>query len=174
MPNGYGRHGYGQYQRQTDFSTGQEDDSMGMLQRLLNMSGKAGGLFGMGAGPTGMALSFGGELFKGLSRLIGGKSDAEKRSEKVFNLAQSRLGQPVIKPETYLPYAQRAMAPRMQKLAQIINKRGMLDTGVGQGELASAQITGLSEFLLNLRQQADILKSQKENFLLSIMGSTGR
>jgi len=171
MPNGYG----GDRGSNTGFRTGQEDDTMSMLERLLNMSGKGGGLFGMGSAAAGGLLGFGGALFKGLSGLLGGKSDAEKRAEKVFNLAQNRLKQPdVIKPESYLPFAQRAMAPRMAKLAKIINKRGMLDTGVGQGELASAQITGLSEFLLNLRQRADELKSQKENFMLSLMGSTGR
>lgn len=143
------------------------------FMKMYQDSMKGGGLFGLGDVATGGLLGAGTTLLTGLAGLLGGKSDAEKRSEKTFNLAQNRLGQDVLHPDQYFADYFRAMAPRFNQQADSITRRLGLDAGVAQGELANSQQSSFAQFLLGAKQQNDILKSQRDNMLLQLMGSLG-
>lgn len=145
------------------------------LLKLLGQSqgGKSQGLFGLGDVGTGGLFSAGGALFGGLADLLGGKSDAEKRSTETFDLARNRLGQSPFDPDQYLAELQRSLGPQFNQQAEGINRRLGLDSGVAQGELARGQQSTLSSFLLQARQRADEATFRNDQFLLSLMGSLG-
>ena len=140
------------------------------LSKLLAQFGGGGGLFGLGDLASGGLLSAGGALFGGIAGLLGGKSDAEKRSEKVFNLAQNRMGQDVLHPEQYMADYRRATAGENNRQAERINQRLGLDSGAAQTDIAFRQQDSLAQFMLNSKMQADILKSKKDDMLLALMG----
>ncbi|MHC4463782.1 MAG: hypothetical protein ACYS30_20475 [Planctomycetota bacterium] len=164
MPNGHG----------FSASDNTSKSNVSDLEKLLGLFGKGGGIFGL-SNPLSAGLLVGGsELLKGLGGLIGGKSDEEKRREEVFNLARNRLSQAPTDPEQYVAQFKQAQAPQQRRRAATIEKRLGLDVGTAQGELAASQNEVLANFLLNAKMRADELKSQKENFLLSLMGQLGR
>ena len=166
MPNGH----RGAVSLDTDSNN---QSGLGDLEKLIGLMGKSGGIFGL-SNPLSMGLLMGGSaLFSGLSSLIGGKSSGEKRREEVFNLAKNRLNQPVADPEQYVSQFRAARAPEQARSAEQINRRLGLDVGVAQGELATGQMQELARFLLGARMRAAEMKSQKENFLLSLMGQLG-
>jgi len=143
------------------------------FKSFMDMLTNNKGLFGLGDLATGGLMGFGSSLLGGLGGLLAGKSDAEKRSEKTFNLAQNRLGQDVLQPEQYLAEYMRAAAPKFNAQAEGINRRLGLDSGVAQGEMAHSMQSDIASFMLNAKMQNDQMKSQRDNMLLSLMGSLG-
>lgn len=118
-------------------------------------------------------LDFGKNLLGGLGGLLfGGQERA--RTNEIYNLAKNRLGQNVINPDQYLAQYQQTLAPRFNMQAEGINRRLGLDSGVAQAELGSQMQAPLAQFLLQAKQQNDILKNQNDNGLLQLMASLRR
>lgn len=141
----------------------------GGMDWLQKMMGGAGSM--SWAGPAGMA---GGALFGGLADLIGGPSQGEKDLEKVFSLAQNRMGQSVIDPSQYLAQYMRALAPQFNQQAEGINRRLDLDSGAAQGELARGQQSVLSGILADLSKfNAQATMNQDMGLLNLMMESAG-
>ena len=155
-------------QQSGQMPTGSPMDFMSMMQAL---GGK--GLFGLGDMATGGLFGFAGNLLGGLGGLLGGKSDAEKRADQVYSMAKNRIGQNVLNPDQYLADYLRAAAPRMNMQAQGMERRLGLDSGVAQGEMAYNMEAPLAQFMLQAKQQNDMLKNQNDNNLMSIMASLG-
>lgn len=149
----------------SDYGGGQEY-GLGELMKILG----GGGFFGLGDIATGGLITGASALLGGLGGLLAGKSDAQKNAGKVFNLAQNRLGQSVLNPDQYLADYQRASRERNQAVGERINKQFGLDSGVAQSEMAYRMESPLAQFMLQSKQQADALKSQNDNMLLSLMG----
>lgn len=118
-------------------------------------------------------LDIGKSLLGGLGSLLGGGTERARTSE-VYNLAKNRIGQNVINPDQYLAQYQQALAPRFNMQAEGINRRLGLDSGVAQAELGSQMQAPLAQFLLQAKQQNDILKNQNDNGLLQLMASLRR
>jgi hypothetical protein len=118
-------------------------------------------------------MGFGSTLLGGLGSLLGGKSDAEKRSEKVFGMAQNRMGQNVLDPEQYMADYYRAMAPQFGRSAQRAETRLGLDSGAATSDLMYNMQAPLAQFMLNAKMENDKLKSQNDNMLMQIMASLG-
>jgi len=137
--------------------------SLDNLMKLLSMGGS-------GFNPTDMAVGFGGQLLGGLGNLLRGRTDAQKNSKKVFDLAQNRLGQSVIEPEQFLAEYMRSMLPDWNNSAQALEKRLGLDSGVASGGLAMGRESDIAKFMLNAKLQDAQLKSRSDNMLLSLMG----
>ena len=118
-------------------------------------------------------LDVGKSILGGLGGLLfGGKERA--RTDEIYNLAKNRIGQNVINPDQYLAQYQQALAPRFNMQAEGINRRLGLDSGVAQAELGSQMQAPLAQFLLQAKQQNDILKNQNDNGLLQLMASLRR
>jgi len=143
------------------------------IKSFMDMLSNNKGLFGLGDLATGGLLGMGSSLLVVLGGLLACKSDGEKRTEKTFNLAENRLGQDVLQPEQYLAEYMRAAAPKFNAQAEGINRRLGLDSGVAQGEMAHSMQSDLASFMLNAKMQNDQMKSQRDNMLLSLMGSLG-
>lgn len=135
--------------------------------QIMKMFGSTNPLMSAGIGA-------GTELLKGLAGLIGGPSAGEKRSRKVFNMAQNRMGQSVLNPDQYLADFMRTIAPQINNEATTLSRRVGLDSGVARGALFDRAATPLAEFMMNARKQNDILTSQRDDMLLQLMGSLGR
>ena len=178
MSNGFGQDvGFGNYLG----GGGQSNDAIMQLLKMLGGGGQGGGLnFGstdalsLLGGPTGIGLNIGGRVLEGIGGLIGGKSDAEKRSEKVFNLAENRLGQNVIDPSQYLAEYMRSMAPQFNRDAAGVSARLGLDSGLAQQELASGRQSQISDFFFKGKMLNDQLKAQQDNMLMSLMAQLSR
>lgn len=149
-------------------------DSANALQKLLSQFGGGGGLFGLGDAATGGLFTAGSALLGGIGGLLGGKSEEEKRTEKVFNLAQNRLGQDVFDPQQLVAEFERANFDRNNLMAENINRTLGLDTGVGQGALANQRQSQLAQFVLDAKVQNDVLKSRNDNMLLQLMAGLSR
>jgi len=157
-----------------DLYSGGGATGSGSIPGVMGMLGGGGGLFGLGDLATGGLFSFGSGLLGGLGSLFGGKSDSEKRADKVFSLAQNRLGQDVLNPDQYLADYMRTMAPKFNMQGETMNRRLGLDSGVAQGELAHMMDSELAGFLLNAKMQNDQLKSQRDDSLMNLMAMLGR
>ena len=145
------------------------------LMALLGQLGKSNkGLFGLGDVATSGLLGFGGSLLGGLAGLVKGPSQAQKSAREVFNLAQNRMGQSVIDPDQYLADFMRMMGPRWNAEASAMDRRLGLDSGIAQGELARSRQSGISQFMLNAKKEADILKMQRDQSLMALMAEVGR
>ncbi len=162
--------------RQTpQFSGGGQTGGGGFEALLAALQGGAGaGLFGLGDVATGGLLSGGTALLGGLSGLLQGESAAEKRQGKVFNLAQNRLGQDVLNPDQYLADFMRLQQERAGQVGERVNRQFGLDAGVGQSEFLRSTEPAIAQFMLQAKQQADVLKSQNDNALLSLMAGLSR
>lgn len=142
----------------------------GSLTDIMQMFGGGGGA-PWWAGPAGMA---GGALFGGIADLLGGKSQGEKDLEKVFSLAQNRMGQSVMEPTQYLAQYMRALAPQFNRQAEGINRRLGLESGAAQGELARGQQSVLSGILADLSKfNAQMTMNQDLGLLNMMMQSAG-
>ena len=149
-------------------------DNNDAFQQLLSVLGSNKGLFGLGDAATGGLLSFGSAALGGIGGLLMGESEGEKRSKKVFNLAQNRLGQDVLDPSQYLSEFMRATAETRNQQAEGINRRLNLDSGVAQGALGDNLQGPLAQFMLNAKMQNDMLKGQNDNMLLQLMAGLSR
>ena len=118
---------------------------------------------------TGGLFSAGSNLLGGLAGLLQGPTDQERRQEKVFNLAQNRLGQDVFDPSQFFSEFQRNIAPEVGRNAELINKRLGLDSGAAQAELFGRANEQLGQGLFDLRLQNEQLKSSRDNSLLALM-----
>lgn len=124
------------------------------------------------AGPWGMAAStFGPPLLKAFGGLLRGESWESKNKKKVFGLMQNRLGQSVLDPMQYMAEMQRAIAPRLNKQGEAINKRLGLDSGVAQGELAFQSSFPLMEFFAQAKMQDAQMRTQRDMSLLQSMAA---
>jgi len=137
---------------------------------LAGLLGLFGGLGtgGMGFLPT-LGLQFGGSLLKGLSGLLGGKSDAEKRAEQVFALAKNRLGQSVLEPEQFMAQYQRSLAPQFTQEREKFAKMAGIESPWAFGEYARNKESTLSGLLAKLNMLNAQLTTQKDLGLLSTM-----
>lgn len=127
-----------------------------------------------GGTPWGAIANVGGTLLSGLGSLFGGESPEEKRAKKTYSLAKNRLGQSVLEPEQYLADYMRALAPQQNRQAERINQRLGLDSGAAQTDLAFKMQAPIAQFLLNAKQQNDVLTSQNDNMLLQLMAGLSR
>lgn len=155
------------------FNSGEQGGGIEKLLALLQ-GGAGGGLFGLGDVATGGLLSAGGALVGGLAGLVKGKSQAEKNREKVFNLAQNRLNQPVTDPQQGLAEFMRLQQERAGAIGERVNRQFGLDTGVGQSEFLRSSEPAIAQFMLQAKQQADILNAQNQNQLLALMAGVSR
>lgn len=146
----------------------------------LNPVGSGGGtssimslLAGLG-GSTGfwpaMGLSAGGSLLGGLAGLFRGKSDSQKRSQQVFNLAQNRLGQSVLEPQQYLAEYLRSMVPMFNRDAGMVSKRLGLDSGAAWGEILRNQQSAKSGALADVMKFNANAMTARDTNLLQLMG----
>ena len=132
------------------------------------------GMFAKGPNPLVSAgISLGTSLLGGLGRLIGGNPERDYRM-KVANLAQNRLGQNVLDPQQYMADYMRSQAPRWNQQSAAIDQRLGLDSGAAQSERMGLMEGPLAQFMLQAKQQNDIMKSQRDQNLLSLMASLGR
>lgn len=136
-----------------------------------------GGLLGMLKGPNPLVqagLMAGGELLSGISGLLKGESWGSKKAKEIYNMAQNRIGQSVIHPDQYLADYMRSQAPRWNQDNEAISRRLNLDSGVAQGERMAMMEPGIASFMLNAKQQADVMKSQNDNMLMNLMAQLSR
>ena len=117
--------------------------------------------------------TFAGGLLGGLGSLLAGKSEGEKRQEKVFNLAENRLGQDVMDPNQFMADIQREFAPQVKRRGEQMEKRLGLDVGVASGELFSEMFEAMSSRMLGLKASAAQAKASRDAQLLGIMASLG-
>ena len=117
--------------------------------------------------------TFAGGMLGGLGSLLGGKSEAEKRKEKVFGMAQSQFGQDVFDPNQFMADIQRELGPQVKRRGEIMEKRLGLDVGVAQGELFSELFGAMSSKMIGLKTSAAQAKATRDTQLLSIMASLG-
>jgi hypothetical protein len=120
------------------------------------------------------AASAGGELLKGIGGLVSGPSQSQQDMRKVFNLAQNRMGQSVIDPDQYLAELMQSMAPQWGMEAEAMGKRLDIDSGITQHTLARSRQSTISRFMLNAKREADILKANRDQALMSLMAEVGR
>lgn len=136
------------------------DQSINALQQLIEQSQKFN--------PLAFGLNLGGDLLGGLTSWLGG-SGQRARKKEVYNLAKNRIGQSVLDPQQYLADYYRSMSPQFNQRANAVNQRLGLDSGVAQAEIGSSMESSLASFLLQAKQQNDILKSQRDDQLLQLM-----
>lgn len=136
------------------------DQSINVLQKLIEQSQKFN--------PLAFGLNLGGDLLGGLTSWLGG-SGQRSRKKEVYNLAKNRMGMDVLHPDQYLAEYYRSMAPEFNKRAESVNSRLGLDSGVAQAEIGSSMESSLASFLLQAKQQNDVLKSQRNDQLLQLM-----
>jgi len=117
--------------------------------------------------------TFAGGIMGGLGKLIGGKSEQEKRRGKVFGMAESKLGQEVFDPNQFMADIQRQLAPQVKRRGEIMEKQLGLDVGVAQGELFSELFEAMSSKMIGLKTTAAQAKASRDAQLLSIMASLG-
>lgn len=163
----------------TSFNTGDTGYQMQSGGGPSNASSGPGlgammGMFSKGMNPLLSAgLSFGTSLLGGLGSLIGGNPERDYRM-KVANLAQNRLGQNVLDPQQYMADYMRSQAPRWNQDNAAIDQRLGLDSGAAQSERMGLMEAPLAQFMLQAKQQNDVMKSQRDQNLLSLMASLGR
>ncbi len=117
--------------------------------------------------------TFAGGMLGGLGKLLGGKSESEKRKEKVFGMAQSQFGQEVFDPNQFMSDIQRQLRPQVKRRGEIMEKQLGLDVGVAQGELFSELFEAMSSKMIGLKTSAAQAKASRDMQLLSIMASLG-
>lgn len=153
---------------QVTYSGFNEDEfDNNLLNLFQQISGSGGGLVGNLL--TGGALSAGATLLSGIGDLIGGPSKQEKGANRIFNLAQNRLGQSVFDPSLVLSKIMASMRPQMTKQAEQITRRLGLDAGVAAGELANINFPTLLRLGAELDIQNRQLSSARDLSLLQIM-----
>lgn len=137
-----------------------------------------GGALGAGASAAmmanpwlGAAIGFGVPLLQGLAGLVQGESWQSKNKKQVFKLMQNRLGQSVLDPSQYMNDMQRAMAPKLNRQGEAINKRLGLDSGVAQGELAYQASFPLMEYFAQAKMMDAQMRTQRDMALLQSMAS---
>jgi len=132
------------------------------------------GLLGGLGGSTGfwpaMGLQAGGNLLGGLAGLFRGKSDSQKSSQSVFNLAQNRLGQSVLDPKQYLAEYMRSMVPTFNRDAGMASQRLGLDSGAAWGEMMRNQQAVKSGGLADIMKFNSAATMGQDMNLLRLMG----
>ena len=92
-----------------------------------------------------------------------------EKYQKVFGLAQNRLGQSVLDPSQFLAQYMQSLAPQFSQQAESINRRLGLDSGVAQGELARGQQSTLSGILADLTRFNAQATANQDLGLLNLM-----
>ena len=119
-------------------------------------------------------LAIGPELMKGLSSLFAGETPGEKRASETYALAQRKMGKNYYNPDAEVGTFEAANAPRFNKMAEGINNRLGLDSGVAQGELAYQRQGQYADWLLGARKDAHQINQGQDQFWASLMASLGR
>lgn len=159
-----------------------DNDILGPVYSLANWGGPdrdrkqggGGGLFGLGDFGTMGLMSLGGNLLGGVAGLLAGETEQEKRGKKVFRLAENRLGQDVLNPDQYLADFYRSQVPEWNRMGENVGKRLGLDSGVAQGAMIDMIQPSIAKFMMNAKMQNDMLTSQQDSMLLSLMAGLGR
>lgn len=127
-------------------------------------------LLGGGGNPLAtLGLTFGPPLLSALGSLFGGKSQSQKNSQNVFNLASGMRGKQVFDPNAIFGKLQQGLQPTFAADAEAVSKRLGLSSGVAQGELAGRRHSMLSELFGKIQMESLQAQSQRDLQLLQIM-----
>jgi len=119
-------------------------------------------------------LQGGGGLAMGLVNLLRGPTTAQKSSQKVFNLAQNRLGQSVMDPNQYLAQYNRALRPQFTQQAEGIGKRLGFESGQGWGEMAKNQQSTLAQIYAEILKFNAGTMANRDSSLLGVMSNAAQ
>lgn len=104
-------------------------------------------------------------LFGGIASLFQGKTFNEKQREALIRSLQRRRNRPVISQQqigNLIPQIQQTLSPALNRIAGRAAQRVGLGSGVGQGELARANLAGISQPVAQLSAQAPQINAQNQ------------
>lgn len=104
-------------------------------------------------------------LFGGIASLFRGKSFNEKQREQLVRQLQRRRNRPVISQQqigNLIPQIEQTLSPALNRIAGRAAQRVGLGSGVGQGELARANLAGISQPVAQLSAQAPQINAQNQ------------
>ena len=141
---------------------------------------QSGGQFGGGLNIASLLASIGGggpgflaqlglktapALLGGIASLFRGKTFNEKQREQLIRQLQRRRNRPVISQRdisNLIPQIQQTLSPALNRIAGRAAQRVGLGSGVGQGELARANLAGISQPVAQLSAQAPQINAQNQ------------
>ena len=93
----------------------------------------------------------------GLFSLLSGRSWQDKTSEWLANYLKQNMNRPLISQgqiNAQIPQLQQSLTPSLNQIANRASQAGVLNSGVGRGEIANQNYSGLMQLLGQLQQKA--------------------